>query len=131
MKLLSKNEAYASKKRENEGLIESNIKLRKFYKDISDRIRGAKLDYSEDKLKALKEFDQFCADINEKKSKLLKEFNDISNAIEDKKEIYYGLVVKQDELEEKVYQVNEREKKVELREKFISELERRWNTKTA
>jgi hypothetical protein len=130
MKLLSKNEAQANKKRENEGLIESNIKLRKFYKEITDKIRGAKTDYSGDKLIALESFDRFVSELNEKKSKLLQEYNSIVKAIEDKKEIYYGLIVKQDELEERVYQADEREKKLDLREEFINELERKWTTKT-
>lgn len=123
MKLLSRPQAKKSIEKENQDLIESNIRLRKLEKEALSRINSAKSDYSSDKLKVLRDFEVFTKEINEKKSELLKELTDIQTEIDRKKDIYYGLVIKQDELEEKTYEITERERKVELREKFVKQIE--------
>lgn len=131
MKLLSRSEAQSSKKKENERLIESNIKLRSFYHDFTARIQDAKKDYGAERVKALEDFEKFVKEINEKKSKLLKELVQVQKLLEEKKEAYYALVEKQDDLEEREYNLQEKEKKIELRENFIKELEEKWITKTS
>lgn len=125
MKLLSKHEAQASIKKDNEELVDTNIRLRKYLKQITEKLNKIKEDYSPDKLQKLKEFEEFSADLMVKKGKLLKELSDIESAIEKKKEVYYGLIEKQDKLEEKIYQINQREAKLDIRENFLKELEKK------
>lgn len=129
MQLLAKKEAQIGIKKDNEELIVSNIRLRGMEKQVIERLNEAKLNYDPEKMKALKDFEAFVAEINEKKSKLLAELNALDSLIEERKEIYYGLIEKQDLLEEKINQVEERERKVELREVFATDLERKIREK--
>ena len=129
MKLLNKISAVASLKKQNEDLIETNVRLRKYEKDIIKRLNTIKENYEPDKLKKLKEFEDFCKNLNVKKSKLLEELNVLEKTIELKKELFYGLVVKQDVVEEKLHNLIEQENKLDLRVAFVEELERRWNEK--
>ena len=125
MKLVSKTESVNSIKKENEELISTNIRLRKYFKDITASLATLKSNYEPDKIKKLEEFQIFCEEINVKKSKLLKELNSIEGIIEKKKEIYYGLIAKQDQLDEKLHQLNEKETNLSLRESFVVGVEER------
>lgn len=89
------------------------------------RLNTAKKNYDPEKVAALKEFDAFLADIQEKKSKLLREMKAIESIIEEKKELYYGLIAKSDALEERAHAVKESEDKLDLREAFVSQLEKK------
>ena len=129
MKLLSKSEATIGLKKENDNLIGSNLRLREMEKQVLKRLNEAKLDYSPEKMKALKDFEQFIADLMEKKSKLLKELNAYDTLIEERKDIYYGLVEKGDKLLEEEYKIKEANKKLDLREAFNVDLERRIREK--
>lgn len=131
MKLLSKTEADSSLKKENEQLIESNIRLRKFWNDINFKLNNARENYDPQKMAKLKDFEAFCKELMAKKEKLLIEYNTLQKAIEQKKEIYYGLITKQDQLDEKIYQMNEQEQKLKLREAFVVDLEVKWKNKNA
>lgn len=123
MKLLRKQEAKSRIKKENEELIETNIRLRKYYKSILKKLDTIKEDYSPEKVKKLEEFEKFCADLNKKKAKLLEGLEYVKQEIEKKKDIYYGLIGKQDQLEERIYQADEKERKLDDRELWLKELE--------
>ena len=129
MKLLSKSEATLGLKKSNEDLLGSNLRLREIEKQVLKRLNEAKLDYDPEKVKALKDFEQFTADLMEKKSKLLKELNAYEKLIEERKEIFYGLVAKGDALLEEEYKIKEANKKLDLRESFITDLERKIREK--
>lgn len=123
MKLLNPQEAHIRVKKDNETLIESNIRLRQYFKNIVQKLNVVKNDYTQDKFTKLRDFDEFVSDLTIKKAKLLKEYSDLEKSIELKKEIYYGLIEKQDKLEEQIYQANQREEKLNLRESFVKQLE--------
>ena len=125
MKLLTRKEATIGLKKENDNLIGSNLRLREMEKQVLKRLNEAKANYDPEKMKALKDFEQFTADLMEKKSKLLKELNAYEKLIEERKDIYYGLVSKMDLLDEKAHQVAEANKKLDLREAFVTDLERK------
>ena len=129
MKLLSQIEAQSVKKKENDSLIESNFRLRQTEISIKRRIERAKNNYDPEKMKALADFEKFNEELNQKKSLMLKEMKDIQSLIDEKKDIYYGLVEKQDALEERMHEVSEKEKKLELRQSFVEDLERKWKQK--
>lgn len=130
MKLLSKQEARSKVKKENDELIDQNIRLRQLEKGVISRLNMAKLDYSPEKVAALKEFDDFVKDLRLKKGRLLKEYSNLEAAVEQKKEVYYGLIEKQDQLDEKIYQMGEKERKLDLRENFVLDLEQKFREKT-
>lgn len=129
MKLLSKTSAQSKLKQGNDELIETNIRLRRFHGEIVQRLNTVKDSYEPDKLIKLKEFEQWSKDLMQKKTKLLTELSAIEASIEAKKELYYSLITKQDALDEKLYQINEAQKKLDLREAFVVDLEQRWRAK--
>lgn len=129
MKLLAKNDATSKKKLENDALIESNLRLKKAEQVLIARLNSLKNDYEPEKMKKLEEYEAFVVEINNKKSNLLKEMTDIQRHIENKKELYYGLIEKQDVLEEKMYLMTEKERKLDLREVFVVDLENKWREK--
>ena len=126
MKLLTPIKAKEQTRKENDRLAEENIRLRIIEKKIRERLNTIREDYTPEKVKRLKEFEDFCTDIMNKKSLLLKELAEITSAVEQKKELYYGLASKGDELIEKEHKLNEREKKLDLRLLFVEELESKW-----
>lgn len=129
MKVLSKPAAERKIKVENEELVSRNIRLRQFERTITNRLNTIKDSYEPDKLQKLKEFEEFCKQINIKREKLLKELTGIQQLIEEKKELYYALITKSDALEERAYQIREEGEKLRLREAFVSDLEAKWQEK--
>lgn len=125
MKLLERKEATLGLKKDNEELLGTNIRLREMEKQVLRRLNEAKENYDPEKVKALKDFEQFVSELNEKKSQLLKELSAYQKLITERKDIYYGLVERQDELEEKIYQMDEKNKKLDLREAFVKDLEKK------
>ena len=130
MKLLSRNEAQSKIKKDNDELIGTNIRLRSLWKEITQRLNLARDDYDSEKMQKLRKFEEFCREILIKKSKLLEELTGVENAIKEKKELYYGLVVKQDILDERMLDLNEQEKKLEIRQLFLENLEKQFKEKT-
>lgn len=129
MKLLSKNEAGHKLQLEKDELVETNIRLREYWQSINDRLNNLKDDYEPDKLQKLKEFEEFCKKLQVKRTKLLEELSILQRGIEQKKELFYGLIEKQDRLEERLLQANEAEAKLKLRETFVVDLEQKWRMK--
>jgi hypothetical protein len=129
MRLLSKTGVDNKIRVENDELVDRNIRLRQFERTITERLNTIKESYEPDKLAKLTEFETFCKDIEAKKQKLLRELDGIGKLIESKKEIYYGLITKQDQLEERIYQATEQEAKLKLREAFVVDLEQKWRAK--
>lgn len=123
MHLLSKKESDSKIKKENDELIESNIRLRKYYSEILHKLNTIKENYDPEKMAKLKDFETFCKDLLIKKEKLLQEFNTLEAEIQKKKDIYYGLIARFDELDERTYQLKEKESKLDLREAFVTDLE--------
>lgn len=125
MKLLDQKEAQSKVKKDNDELILSNIRLRHLWQDITVKLNTIKESYQPEKLKILQEFETFCKDILGKKAKLLEELQGIENEIKKKKDLYFEIIQKQDALYEKIYQMKEQEKKLDMRELFVSELEKK------
>ena len=129
MQLLGKKQARSTAKLENETLIESNIRLSQYHQDITRKLNDVKDNYDPEKLKILKDFEDYCKDIQAKKTKVLGELNTVEQLVEEKKEVYYGLIEKQDILMEKEHQINEENKKLDLRQTFVTDLEAKWQAK--
>lgn len=129
MKLLSRSEAQSQIKKRNDTLVEESVRLQGIRRKEEIRLSQAKADYSPEKAEALRDFEAFSDGIAEKKSKLLRELKTVDTAVNDKKELYYGLVEQMDVLIEREHAVNEREKKVDLRERFVQELEKKLYAK--
>jgi len=129
MKLLSTTDARNKKKLENDALIDSNIRLREYYQGITQKLNTIKESYEPDKLQKLKEFEQFCKDLEVRREKVLTELAQWQKLVADTKEMYYSLVTKQDHLQEVKYRIEEENKKLNLRESFVLDLEEKWRNK--
>jgi len=129
MKLLSRPEAQSLKQKENERVLDESVRLQRIHRTLTAKLAQAKDNYDPEKVQALKDFEEFCRDLDAKRSKKLAELKAIDEAIDQRKDLYYGLVAKSDLLIEREATLNEREKKLDLREAFISQLEQKqWNT---
>lgn len=129
MRLLTRTEAQSKKKLENEALIESNIRLRGYWQAITLKLNDVKESYEPEKLLKLTEFEHFVKDLQAKKSKLLEELAGLQKLVSETKEMYYALVTKQDALNELKYNLSEENKKLDLREAFVLDLESKWRNK--
>lgn len=123
MKLLSKNDARSKAKLEQDQVINETSRLREYAKQYRQLINSG--NFEDKKAKEVKDFEQFCKDIQTKKAKLLEELSSIQIEIENKKDVYYGFIAKQDELDERLYNIVERENKLDLREAFVKSLEKK------
>lgn len=123
MKLLSKQESYSTEKKQREKLVFESSSISQYYKNMLTKLGSLKADYSDDRLKAQKEFDVFQKDLNSKKETLLKELKIISDEIELKKSILYGLIDKQDLLTEKSIVLDRKKEQLDMRESYVGELE--------
>lgn len=130
MKLLSPKEAKPILRKQNDELIDTSLRLSKLVREKHAELNTLKGNYDPEKVRAKAEFDAFCKDLNEKKGRLLEELSGIQKEIDTKKDIYFGIVAKQDSVEERIYKADRREESLNLREKLISELEQAWKTKT-
>lgn len=130
MKLLSKQKVDNRIKRERDVLLEDASRLRKYIRQQEAKLSTIKDDYSRDKLEALKEFEAFVGRLHDAKDKLLKEYNDVNEEIKKRQEVYYGLVEKQDALDEREYQIQRKEQKLNDREGFIKQLEAKWQKRS-
>ena len=130
MRLLDKKTVESTIRKDNDVLVEKNVRLRTYLSDIIKKINTVKDTFEPEKAKELITFERFCADIHAKKSKLLEELTAIETEIHKKKEIYYGMISQQDALTEKLYELHQQEKRLDLRIGFVEELERKWEEKT-
>jgi hypothetical protein len=129
MKLLTQKEAKSKKKQENDALVDSNVRLRKYHSEIITKLNNVKDNYDTDKLQKLEEFEKFCKDIEIKRTKLLEELANWQKLVADTKETYYTFISKMDALEEKEYEIQEENNKLNLREAFVLDLEEKWRNK--
>lgn len=125
MKLLARTDAQSKLKVENDSLVENNIRLRQYERVIIERLNNAKTNYDPEKLRALHEFETFVSDLQIKKTKLLQELASVEKQVELKKELYYGLIAKNDAIDEKIFDMSEQEAKLKLREAFVVDLEQK------
>jgi hypothetical protein len=129
MKLLSKTEVESSKQKQNEDILERNSRLAEYLKGGLKKFNLIKDNYDQDKLKRSKEYESFCQKINAKKSELLKDYTKWEKAVKDQKDLYYSIVEKMDEIQEREEKVKLGEVRLKDRESFNLENEARMKAK--
>lgn len=97
----------------NERLIISNRKILELQKDI---------DFDTDKAKKVKDYQIWCEDLQSKIAKELSNLKAYNKLVDEKKDEYYNLVAKKDEIEDKILDLTEELKKLELQVVFKKEL---------
>ena len=120
MQLFSK-ETINSKRKEqtrelslkNERLATSLRKILSLQKDI---------EFDADKAKKVADYQVWCEDIQKKMSKELGNLKAYEKLVEDKKEEYYNLVAKKDEIEDKIIDRKEELSRLDLQVNFKREL---------
>lgn len=129
MQLMPKQEAENLLKKEENQLKANNVRLLQFFSKGIKKLNSYKDNYSPDKEKAYKDFVSFCEDLNKKKSVLLKELKEISTLIEQKKDIYFAMLEKLDALDEKEQEIKQMQSKLDIREGFLIESEKKLKEK--
>jgi hypothetical protein len=129
MKLLSKNEVKSISQKETDIILEKNSRLAEYLSKGLKKFNLIKDNYDQDKIRKQKEFDAFCEKINTKKSELLKDYKKWEKLVEGKKELYYALIEKNDELIEREENIKRGEERIKVREDFNLENEARLKAK--
>lgn len=129
MKLLHKADVDLKAKKQSDELVEKNARLLGYFTKGIKRLNSLKDNYDQEKANKLRAFEDFCNQLNLKKNTLLEEYTKWEKAVEDKKEAYYSLVTKQDELDEREYLIKRKEENLSLRENFTKESEEKLKVK--
>lgn len=116
MRLFKKEEIQAKRQAQgreltlkNEKLIASLKKILALQKDI---------DFDAEKAKKVKEYMQWCQDLQEKQSKELANLKAYENLVEERKEQFYELISKKDTIEDKIMDLKEELNKLEIQVAF-------------
>ncbi len=104
--------------RKNEKLIASLKKILALQKDI---------DFDADKAKKVKEYMQWCEDLQGKQSKELENLKAYQKLVEEKKEEYYKLLQAKDAIEDKITDLKEELKKLEIQVGFTKQILEKQN----
>ena len=117
MKLFTKTETLENLRNEKRFLEATNERLDKLVKQKQKLLNVEEFDSKI--LAKQKELKSVEGAYITKKSELLKELRSIELLIESKKEILYGLIEKQDELDERERNISEQEEKLKLQAQFV------------
>lgn len=117
MKLFTKTETLENLRNEKRFLEATNERLDKLVKEKQKLLNVEEFDSKI--LAKQKELKSVEGAYITKKSELLKELRSIELLIESKKEILYGLIEKQDELDERERNISEQEEKLKLQAQFV------------
>lgn len=117
MKLFTKTETLENLRNEKRFLEATNERLDKLVKENQKLLNVEEFDAKI--LAKQKELKSVEGAYITKKSELLKELRSIELLIESKKEILYGLIEKQDELDERERNISEQEEKLKLQAQFV------------
>lgn len=120
MRLFKKEEIQAKRQAQgreltlkNEKLIASLKKILALQKDI---------DFDAEKAKKVKEYMQWCQDLQEKQSKELANLKAYEKLVDERKEQFYELVSKKDAIEDKIMDLKEELGRLELQVKWKQEI---------
>lgn len=104
--------------RKNEKLITSLRKILSLQKDI---------DFDADKAKKVKEYIQWCKDLQDKQSTELGNLKAYEKLVEDKKEEYYQLIELKDAIEDKILTLKEESNRLDLQVAFKRQILEKQN----
>lgn len=125
MKLFTKEEVHSGVKEDNERLKAENHHLQLVNRSLNKRLDRTRSNFSQDRVQAQQQYEEFQNEIARKKSQLLEELITIQKEIKKERDLYYGLIAKQDSLDERLHDIEERETKLKMRESYVEELEKK------
>jgi len=129
MKLLQKAEVDLKYKKQNDELIGKNNRLLGYFTKGVARLNSLKDNYDQVKVNKYNDFVDFSNHIAQQKSKLMEEVVVIEKLIKEKTETYYGLIAKQDELDEREFNMKQKANNLSMREEFVKESEEKIKLK--
>lgn len=120
MELFKKEQINAKRKDQTRELMVKNERLIKSLRKVLDLQND--IEFDQDKAKKVKDYQVWCEDLQKKMSKELGNLKAYEKLVDDKKEEYYGLVAKRDEIEDKIMDLKEELGRLELQVAFKREL---------
>jgi len=123
MKIFSPEKIKIEGEKKADRLAFEKVQLEKQVRDLQIELQAVRGQLNADKSKIDKTFKEFVQDINAKKSNLLKELLEVERQLEKKKDLFYGLVEKQDTLRDREIEVSEKEENLRRREVYVRSLE--------
>jgi hypothetical protein len=112
MRLFSKEEISKTKKDQTRELVVKNERLATSLKKILALQKD--IDFDADKAKKVKDYQVWCADLQTKMSRQLADLKAYEKLTEDKKEEYYHVIAKKDQVEDKILDLKEELAQLEL-----------------
>ena len=120
MKLFQKEEILKSRKDQTRELVLKNERLIKSLRKVLNLQND--IEFDADKAKKVKDYQVWCEDLQKKMSKALGNLTAYEKLVDEKKEEYYNLVVRKDEIEDKMTDLKEETGRLELQINFKREL---------
>ena len=120
MKLFQKEEILKSRKDQTRELVLKNERLIKSLRKVLNLQND--IEFDADKAKKVKDYQVWCEDLQKKMSKELGNLKAYEKLVDEKKEEYYNLVVRKDEIEDKMTDLKEETGRLELQINFKREL---------
>lgn len=120
MQLFSKEQINLKRKDQTRELTKKNERLATSLRKVI--ALQSEVDLDQDKAKKVKDYQVWCEDIQIKMSKTLSTLKAYEKLADDKKEEYYALVEKLDEIDDKIIDRNEEIVKLDLQIRFKEEL---------
>lgn len=120
MKIFSPEEIKTSAEKDVQSLEVKRRFLTEKVTTLSAKVADLQKEYQALKIEVGQDF---SGKLMAQKSKLLKEYQQLEKKVEEKKEILYGLIEKQDQLDERERAIDVKEQNLNHRETFIKALE--------
>lgn len=120
MQLFSKEQINTKRKDQTRELTLKNERLAVSLKKILNLQND--IDFDTDKAKKVKDYQIWCEDLQKKMNKELANLKAYEKLLDEKKDEYYNLVAKKDELEDKIIDLTEELGRLDLQLNFKREL---------
>ena len=122
MELFTPERIKSETERNNDALEIRSMYLTRMVKSLETKIRVLRGEYEAVKNETKVDF---ADKILQQKSVLLKELGEIQTKIKKANELYYGMVEKQDVLEEREYKLIQKEENLNKREEYVKMIEKK------
>ena len=125
MQLFSKEEINKKRKDQTRELVVKNERLVSSLKKVLSLQKD--IEFDADKAKKVKEYQVWCKDLQDKMSKELANLNAYKKLVEEKKEEFYNLVARKDEIEDRIMDRREELDKLNLEVALLKQILNRQN----
>lgn len=125
MQLFSKEQINTKRKEQTRELVVKNERLVNSLKKVLNLQKD--IEFDADKAKKVKDYQIWCEDLQKKMAKELGNLNAYKKLVDEKKEEYYNLVARKDEIEDKILDRKEELGRLDLQVAFKRQILEKQN----